>query len=247
MKVIDRSTYRDEDGSIALNERMRGTWQFGLAWNKEIQAQEKLIDHLHAHLDNQYTLIRDVFLPKLEIPIPLVLIGSTGVRIFYASALQGIYRARESSWFVLDMRSRQYQPSKPNLIKRTALMSFAILNFLNSKGYPLEVVEPILFFSDPNIHVDAKQPAVRIVLTDGVDRFIEKFSQSPQQLDSPLVKRISDTFADLQFDPGGQEPQEKLAVGDFELYRWQWLVLVILVILLLCMILIFILIIFMVN
>jgi hypothetical protein len=247
MKVIDRSPYRDEDGSIALNERMRGTWQFGLAWNKEIQAQDKLIDHLHALLDNQYTLIRDIFLPKLEIPIPVVLIGPTGVRVFYASALQGIYRVRENSLLVLDKSSRQYRPSQPNLIKRTALMSYAILTFLNSKGYPVEEVEPVLFFSDPNIHVDAKDPAVRILLTDGIDRFVEKFSQDLQQIDSTLVKRISDTLASLNIDRSAQKTQKKLGIGTLLLYRWQWLVLAILVILQLCMMLIFILIIFMVN
>ena len=247
MRVIDRSPYRNEDGSIGLGDRIRGTWKFGLAWYKESQAQDRLIDHLHAQLDNTYTLVRDIVLPGLEIPIPMVLVGPTGVHVFYASALRGVFRAKESSWSVMNNRDRQYRPSLPNLIKRTALMSRAIHAFLTSKGYQVEDTEPVLFLSDPSVHVDAIHPAVRIVLTDGADRYIENLYQFPQLFDVALVKRISDTLAELKIDPDAPRTQKKFGIGSLQLYRWQWLVLALLVILQLCMMLIFILIIFMVT
>ena len=65
MNVIDRSPFRNEEGSIGLVDRLRGTWQFGLAWNKEIQSQDRLVSQMKAQLKNRYTLVRDVVLPGL--------------------------------------------------------------------------------------------------------------------------------------------------------------------------------------
>lgn len=247
MNVIDRSQYRDEDGSIGLVDRIRGIWKFGLTWYKETQAQDRLIDHLHSQLNNKYTLVRDVVLPGLDIPIPMVLIGPTGIRVFYASGSRGIYRAKESSWAVMDNRSRQYRSSEPNLIKRTALLAHSILTFLISKGYQIEDLEPVLYFSDPNFHVDAIQPVVRIVLTDGASRYIENFSQYPDLFDDTAVNRIADTLAEIKLDPITPSTQKKLRIGSLELYGWQWLVLATLVILQLCVLLIFIILNFMVT
>jgi len=247
MKVIDRSPFRDEEGSIGLGDRLRGTWQFGFTWNKEAQAQDRLVSQLKTQLKNRYTLVRDVLLPGLGIPIPMVLIGPTGIQVFYASAIQGLYRAKENSWSVMDSRSRRYKPSQPNLIKRSALMSQAIFEFLNNKGFQVEETEPVLFFSDPNIHVDAIQPAVHIILADGAGRFIENLSQNPHILDPNKVIRIADTLAETKPEPQTPPTDPKIRIGNLQLYRWQWSVLAILVILQLCMLLIFILVMFMAN
>jgi len=53
MKVIDRSPFRDEEGSIGLGDRLRGTWQFGFTWNKEAQAQDRLVSQLKTQLKNR--------------------------------------------------------------------------------------------------------------------------------------------------------------------------------------------------
>jgi hypothetical protein len=247
MRVIDKSPYRDESGSIELNDRMRGIWKHGLAWNKESQAQDKLSDRLQVQLDNNYTLIRDVVLPGLSLAIPMVLIGPTGIRVFYPSGIRGIYRAKETSWSEMDNKGRYYRPAQPNLIKRTAILSRALHTFLTSKGYQIEDIEPVLYLSDSSVHVDAKNPAVRIVLTDGADRYIENFSQDIQVLDIADVKRITDTLAEIRLDPQTPLVQKKLSIGSMQMYRWQWLILGVLVVLLLCMMLVFILLIFMVT
>jgi hypothetical protein len=245
MKVIDRSPFRNEDSSIGLVDRMRGTWQFGFAWNKEIQSQDRLVSQMNAQLKNRYTLVRDVSLPGVGIPIPLVLIGPTGIQVFYASAIQGFYRAKEYSWTVLDSRSHRYKLSKPNLIKRTSFMSQALFRFLDNKGFQLEETEPVLYFSDPNFHVDSIDPAVHILLADGAARFIEKLAQNPHILDVNKAERISVILSEIQSDTDPSGTNSKLKIGSLQLYRWQWAVLAILVILQLCMMIVFILVIFM--
>jgi len=247
MKVIDRSPFRDEEGSIGLDDRLRGTWQFGFNWNKETRAQDRLVSQLKAQLNNRYTLVRDALLPGLGIPIPMVLVGPTGVQVFYASAIQGFYRAKENSWSVMESRSRRYTPSQPNLIKRTTLMSQAIFEFLSNKGIQVEESEPVLFFSDPNIHVDAIHPAVHIILADGAGRFIENLAQNPPILSIIEVERISTTLSETKPDPSISRTHSKLRIGNLEMYLWQWSVLAILAILQLCMMIVFILVIFMVT
>jgi len=247
MNVINRSPYRDEDGNITLNNRVSGTWRYGLTWNRETQAQDKLVNRMSVLLDNNYTLVRDVILPGLAIPIPLVLVGPTGVRVFYASMIRGIYRTKENSWSVMDSRSRHYRPSEPNLVRRTILMSQAIFKFLVDKGYHVQETEPVLFFADPDIHIDTFQSNVHILLTDGVDRYIEQIAQDQDTLDITEVKRILDTFEKISSIQETKSADNTLTIGSLKLYRWQWLVLGILGILQLCMLLIFIIIIFMLS
>ena len=88
MKVIERSPIGGDGGSNSIIDRIKGIWQFGLSWNRDIQAQSELISHLGSALDNTYTMIRNVALPGSSLPVPLVLIGETGVRTFYASGVK---------------------------------------------------------------------------------------------------------------------------------------------------------------
>lgn len=126
-------------------------------------------------------------------------------------------------------------------------MSQAIFGFLSNKGFQLEKAEPVLFFSDPNIHIDAIHPAVHIILTDGAGRFIENLAQNPHILDIIKVERISTALSETKPDPGMSRTHSKLRIGNLQLYHWQWSVLAILAILQLCMMIVFILVIFMAN
>ncbi len=53
----------------------------------------------------------------------MVLVGPTGIQVIYASALKGVYRAKNDTWSVMDNRSHRFKPAQPNLIARTLLMT----------------------------------------------------------------------------------------------------------------------------
>jgi hypothetical protein len=157
----------------------------------ELAAQDSLIAALQKSLDKRYVLLRNVSLEGLDVPIPVVLVGPTGVRMIYPSALRGIFRAKDDHWEKLDERSNDFQEARPNLLTRSLLMAKAVTAFLGSKGLPLPQVEPVLYFADPGLHVESTRPAVRIVLVDALDRFVAGILQAPAYQGVEEVEQIT--------------------------------------------------------
>lgn len=236
MKVIERSPISGESGPAGITDRLKGIWQFGFSWDQDIQAQQVLIARLGKVLDNTFTMISNVAIPESSLPVPLVLVGPIGVWTFYVTAVKGIFRVKGENWYRLDDKSQHYKPSRPNLIRRSALMSRAINDYLQEKGFFLDQTQPVLFFAQPGIHIDAPEPPVRLLYSDGVDRFASKLFEEKTVLDSGEIKRVTEILTKSK--PGKRKkdenlgslrpPQEMIGVGEFMLKPWQWIVLFVL-------------------
>jgi hypothetical protein len=159
-----------------------------------MESQEGLIAALEKALDNRYNMLRNVTLEGLDIPIPLVLVGPPGIRVIYPSAARGIFRAKADIFEFMDERTQSYRSANPNLMTRTALMGQAVATFLTARGMPPMDVEPVLYFSDPGTHVETVRPVVRILLVDGLERFIAGLLQSRIFLDKEEVQKMTDQF-----------------------------------------------------
>jgi hypothetical protein len=141
-------------------------------------------------LNNSYVLLRQVGLEGLDVPIPMILVGPSGVHVLYASGLRGVFRANGEAWERLENQQQKFRPSLPNLVTRTFLMGRSVQASLSNQGYPLAEVEPVLVFTDPGTHVDAVRPAVRIVMADAIDRFGAGLLQGRVSLGQEDVHRI---------------------------------------------------------
>ena len=194
MIVKDYSAFVDEKGEIPLVERIRGTLKFGSSWYSDIQAQEMIIERLSTALNDEYIALRNLVLPGLDVPIPVVLIGPAGVKIIYVSAVKGIYQAKGEQWSVMNTNSRRFRPSRPNLITRALLLSQATLRHLERQELTNIPLDSINFFSDPGIHVDTKNPATRIVMIDALDRYIASILQSPPVITTERVQKVVDVL-----------------------------------------------------
>lgn len=241
MKVIERSPIGGEGGPTGLNDRIKGIWQFGFSWDQDIQAQQVLISRLGKILDNSYTIISNVAITESALPVPLVLVGPIGVWTFYVTAVKGIFRVKGENWYRLDDKSQHYKPSRPNLIRRSSLMSRAINDYLREKGFFLDEAQPVLFFAQPGIHIDAPESPVHLLYSDGVDRFAVNLLEGKAVLDSGEVKRVTEILTKSKpAKPKKDEnlsslmpPQELIGFGEFMLKPWQWIVLFVLAILML--------------
>ena len=134
-------------------------------------AEKAVIDTFQRIFDNQYVVLRSVPLNDPETPIPMVLVGPSGVRMIYPRSIKGVYRAKEDAWEELDDRTQKFKIARPNLLQRGQMMAKEIEAFLVARNFEVGIVEPVLVFSDPGVHVDTIRPIVRIVQADALDRF----------------------------------------------------------------------------
>ena len=229
MKLYERSPFSNENRSISFGDRIKGVWRFGLSWNRDLQAQDLLIDQIQKALDNKFILLRNVTFPNLAMPVPLILIGPPGVKAIYASSVKGVFRAKGENWLSLDAPKKRYVTVQPNLVKRTFLMSQAVQNYLVRCDILLPGIEPVLFFSQPGLHVESVQPVTRIIQRDGIDRFVTSILQSPIIMSSSDGQVIADVLLNSEANQpqagAKHEPQTKKVSGANKkgLKPWQWL------------------------
>ncbi len=204
MIVKDYSSFMDEKGEIPLVERIRGTLKDGSSWFADIQGQEHVISRMQSMLDDQFILLRNLVLPGLDVPIPLILISRAGLQVIYVSAVKGIYQAKGELWQVMNTNSRRFRPSRPNIINRALLLTQAISRHLDRFDYGYVPLDAVNIFTDPGVHVDTKGPATRIVMIDALDRYIANLPQAVNTLSAADATKIVDLLTNPPSLPGAR-------------------------------------------
>ncbi|MBN1536379.1 MAG: hypothetical protein JW908_06570 [Anaerolineales bacterium] len=219
MKLIENPNIKDKRRKFSLDNLLKTD----RLWTQDTQAQESIIPLMQKSLDARYYLLRNVLLEGLDIPIPLILVGPPGLRVLYVSGERGIFRARDEYWEKLDERSQNYRSAQPNLITRTELMGKAVDAFLATHVENLPVVEPVLMFSDPGVHVESIHPNVRVVLMDAMERFFTALVQSrpflsPQQVQM-IVNLLSHSMEQPESEESAAPKQDAFSMKDDEKAR----------------------------
>lgn len=204
MRVIDRNTAQKPASKPALPGPVQKIIA-NLGGQGDEPAKKSLIAALERSLDNQYLMLGPVKLERLDEPLPLVLLGPTGVWVIDASSLKGIYQVKEDTWEKLESQSHHFKTARPNLPARILAMSQALHAHLTANGYTIPEIEPVLYFSDPGMHVNAVRLVVRIVLSDAVDRFVAGIQQGYPVHTVEVVQRM----ANLLIGETQQLPDEK--------------------------------------
>ncbi len=170
MKIIDQTPFYDATGKLSLGNRLKAFLRFGKSWESEMEAQKSVQVVLEKVLDRGFTLLRNVTPPGLDIPIPFILVGPTGVYVIYVTPMIGMIRAKGDQWGTIS--GNAFKPEKQNLLTRTESMARAVQLYLQRQGFnEMLNAEPVLLCSNPGIHVDSLRPIVRIVMRDAVERF----------------------------------------------------------------------------
>ncbi len=238
MKLIERSLIGAQSSSVPVLDRIMGIWKFGFAWDRDTQAQKILVEYLGEVLNDSYTLITNVSLPDYSLPIPLVLVGKTGLRTIYVTGEGGIFSLKNSQWYKLDEKKQRYRPSGPHLIRRTALMSRSVIEYLQENGIYLDEQEATLFFAQPGVFIDAPESPVYLLQIDSVDRFAADLVNERITLDALEIQRIIEILT--QSKPKAPEKSQPLpsksslekyvGIGEYQMKVWQLLILFVLAI-----------------
>ena len=190
MRVLERSEFRDENGKISLENRLRGTLRYGLAWYALMQAQEAVTETLNRSLSNDYHLLRNVLVPGTGLIASLILIGPQGVYALLASPARGVFRAKDEEW--LSHSGGHFRPARPNLPRSALAAAQTLLEYFRGLGYGLPQVDAAVIFTSPQAHVDTVNPRARIVLADAIEHFAASLRDQPPIMDREDAQLLID-------------------------------------------------------
>jgi hypothetical protein len=194
MKVTERSEYRDEEGVITLQDRIRATLEYGLSWYPEMQSQNLTVERLDKHLGREHSLLLNVTIPGTDLVVPMILLSPQGVRVLIPSPMKGIFRAKGDEWLKQEGRSRRFKPIRPNLQITAHQFAQVVHRYIKDQGYALPEVEAVLVFTDPRTHVDQATPYVRVVQADAIEHFAVNMQRLQPIMDLDDIKELSDVL-----------------------------------------------------
>lgn len=195
MKVIENSKLKRKESVSNPMSDVISSIKSGLKITEDVPAEDAVIASLARMLDHRYVILKDVILPGLKVPIPLILVGPSGVCVLTPSPMRGVYRAQGENWERMDERRKDFRPAQPNMLLRAQLLARAVEKFFNERGYELPKVESALIFTDPGVHIETVRPVVRIILIDGIERFTTGLAQGYPILEKDDVQKIVNLFS----------------------------------------------------
>ena len=178
---------------------------------KDVKAYDSMVSQMERALSNKFYLLRDVLIEGAEKPLPNVLVGPPGIYLLNTSFIKGIFRAKEGTWSEMKGRNRGFEPTHPNLVKETQEFAALLGDFLSSRLPQAPPVHAVLVLLNPGTHVDSVRPAVRTILTDGLERFIARLSLDPPQLTSEDVHAIVNRLKEPAPDASGTDSADAQA------------------------------------
>ncbi len=188
MKYIDKTPYRSESGEISIVNRLQGMLKYGMSWYERVKAQDEIAAALGKQFGGQFVLLQNIVLPETEIDLPLVLIGPPGIFLINALHERGVFMARADEWGTLT--GDTFVPARINQVKRAMTMSRVLQVYLARLGHKGFMVEPVLMSANPGLHIDSTRPAVRVVMSDAIERFALSLLQARAILDVEMVAEL---------------------------------------------------------
>lgn len=189
MKIIDKTPFLGQDGSISIPDRIQATLKYGLSWYDRIQAQAKIIPVLEKNLGRNFVLLRNATLGGTDVELPLILIGPPGIFLINVITEKGVFRAKDDEWGKIS--GSQFVPAKVNQVVRTSRMGQVLQVFLERAGLKGLKVESILLSADPGTHVESVRPIVRVVMSDALDRLAASIAQARDSLGPEAAAMIA--------------------------------------------------------
>jgi hypothetical protein len=187
MKIIDC-------GEVGREAKKSSTHGGGISsilpFRHKPEAQEIFISSLTEALDNRFFLLNNLSLPGQGKLSPLLLIGPTGIWAVLPTGITGFFRANESTWERMDEKRQVFGPTKPNLLIQINAWAKALGEALVSLGIQAPPIEPVLFFSDPSAMVELNRSIARIVLADGLPRFLSGLFQARPVLGKEEIRQM---------------------------------------------------------
>ena len=174
-----------------MAQRVQGMYKYGFNWSTELEAQKAIITFFDRQLEKGYTLIRNMALGASGIVVPIILLGPTGIHVIHVTYLRGRYEARGNAWN--EESGDGYKPAEVNLIQETSRMARAVKAFIERQGVKLPVpVEPVLIAANPGLHIEFVNPAIKVMMIDGIKSYVSGLATAKHVLSVEAVHEYTD-------------------------------------------------------
>lgn len=210
MKIIDFSssfTQADQTSSRSLPPTPR---KHGFTRFSEEEAKIFCVNALAEGLSDDYVLLQNVNLSDLEIAIPLILIGPSGLYIIMTTNMIGAFRAKGDAF--LDLQNiKKPKPVQPNLLIRTGLMARAVDVYLTRNKVTTYSAQGVLMCADSHMFIESMQPIVQVVMGEAIGMFAKNISKGASLANPQMRQEIIDTLLSPKMAdvPGSQKlPKE---------------------------------------
>jgi hypothetical protein len=208
MRHIELSEFRDEDGQITLENRIKASLRHGLRWYNEMQAQDLAIEKLSRTLGPEHVAITNLMLAGTSIAIPMIILSPQGILVALPSALSGVFRAKGDDWLKYGGGgSQRFTPARPNILGEISALAELVQSYLRDKGYDIQEVEPVIIFTNPRTHIDTQTPSVRIVQADAIDRFAAKLLENQPIMDQDDIRDLTTLLTRPPAPPVEEKPE----------------------------------------
>jgi hypothetical protein len=210
MRTIDLSKFQDESGSSNIVQTIQGLLTYGWSWQQNRKSQEELIEILETVLGNDCVLLRDVNIPKVNRPIPIVLITPAMLLVINPKSQQGFFRAEGKRWEELG-RDDEYRLAQTNLIRETWLYQKTVEGYLKQHNFSAPMDRGVMIFVSPETVVESIRPRVRVIQADGIRNFARELAIS-----KPVFSDMDfRTAVKLLTDPRLPDKTKKKVVPEF--------------------------------
>lgn len=210
MKLIEPTQRPVENDTIGKAvAQIKGLFQFG---KTDEYAEDAIIARFMRGLDNRFIMLHNLQLEESGQLFPPILVGPAGMYVLNISHAKGFFSAKEDSWWEMNKTTRKFGPSRPNLIKQSKASAQKLAEILNAHGKPHPEITPLLMFANAGVNIERSNPAIRIVLSDGVDSLIEGMLYSDAVLQPTEIAFLSDSL-EIMANP---EKENAVVMGEGE-------------------------------
>ena len=210
MKLIEPTLKKVEGDRL---KKYLGQFQQMMAGPKTgEQAEQAVIARFLRSLDNRFVMIHNLQIESLEKPFPAILIGPTGFVFINISHEKGFFSVKEDTWLKMDQTTHRFRPGHPNLIKETKEYAQKLGMILDIHGKAHPAITPVLIFANPGVNIESTNPAIRIVLMDGIENYIATYQRGEGVLRHTEVNYLSDSLEMMA------NPDKAIPLGEGEDY-----------------------------
>lgn len=162
--------------------------------NSDELAEDAIVARFMRGLDDRFVMLRNLQLEDNGGIFPPILVGPSGLVVLSVSRARGFYKAKDDTWWEMDKSTHQYIAAHPNLLRQAKNYAQKLAEILDAHGKSHPDILPVMVFANAGVHIETVNPAIRIVLMDGVESLIESLVKGKEVLQPTEINFLSDSL-----------------------------------------------------